>query len=95
MTPLLPGHTIGVLGGGQLGRMLTLEARRMGYRIVSWTDSTHAGPADVADEVITDSFPLGPLCGGQKILFQLKFEEISPKIPRMQILRKTVPLLQT
>lgn len=56
MTPLLPGHTIGVLGGGQLGRMLTLEARRMGYRIVSWTDSTHAGPADVADEVITGSF---------------------------------------
>jgi 5-(carboxyamino)imidazole ribonucleotide synthase len=56
MTPLLPGHTIGVLGGGQLGRMLTLEARRMGYHIVSWKDSTHAGPADVADEVITDSF---------------------------------------
>ena len=56
MTPLLPGHTIGVLGGGQLGRMLALEARRMGYRIVSWTDSDHAGPAAVADEVITDSF---------------------------------------
>ena len=56
MTPLLPGHTIGVLGGGQLGRMLALEARRMGYRIVSWTDSHHAGPAAVADEAITSPF---------------------------------------
>ena len=30
---LLPGATIGVLGGGQLGRMLAMEARRMGYRV--------------------------------------------------------------
>ncbi|MDD3651146.1 5-(carboxyamino)imidazole ribonucleotide synthase [Immundisolibacter sp.] len=29
----LPGSTIGVLGGGQLGRMLAMEARRMGYRV--------------------------------------------------------------
>ena len=31
--PLLPGATIGVLGSGQLGRMLALAARRMGYGI--------------------------------------------------------------
>src|SRR4028119_278456 len=31
--PLLPGAAVGVLGGGQLGRMLTLAARRMGYRV--------------------------------------------------------------
>ncbi len=31
---ILPGGTIGLLGGGQLGRMLTLRAREMGYRIV-------------------------------------------------------------
>ena len=30
--PLLPGSTIGVLGSGQLGRMLVLAARRMGYK---------------------------------------------------------------
>ena len=28
-----PGGTIGVLGGGQLGRMLAFAARRMGYRV--------------------------------------------------------------
>ncbi|QIN81274.1 5-(carboxyamino)imidazole ribonucleotide synthase [Rubrobacter tropicus] len=31
--PLLPGATIGVLGSGQLGRMLALAARRMGYKV--------------------------------------------------------------
>ena len=31
--PLLPGSTIGMLGSGQLGRMFTLAARRMGYRV--------------------------------------------------------------
>lgn len=31
--PILPGSTIGILGGGQLGRMLAQVARRMGYRV--------------------------------------------------------------
>ncbi|HEY8283959.1 MAG TPA: 5-(carboxyamino)imidazole ribonucleotide synthase [Chloroflexota bacterium] len=34
MTILAPGGTIGMLGGGQLGRMTTLAARVMGYRVV-------------------------------------------------------------
>ncbi len=32
MDPLPPGATIGILGGGQLGRMSTLAAARLGYR---------------------------------------------------------------
>lgn len=31
---ILPGATIGVLGGGQLGRMFTVQARTMGYRVI-------------------------------------------------------------
>ncbi|MEI9998572.1 MAG: hypothetical protein WDO13_05090 [Verrucomicrobiota bacterium] len=30
---ILPGSTIGCLGGGQLGRMFALAARKMGYRV--------------------------------------------------------------
>ena len=30
--PLRPGSTIGILGGGQLGRMLSVAASRLGYR---------------------------------------------------------------
>lgn len=32
--PILPGRTVGILGGGQLGRMLALAARRMAYSVV-------------------------------------------------------------
>ena len=34
MTPLAPGSTIGIVGGGQLGRMLAMAAARLGYRTV-------------------------------------------------------------
>jgi 5-(carboxyamino)imidazole ribonucleotide synthase len=33
-TPILPGATIGIFGGGQLGRMTAMAARAMGYRIM-------------------------------------------------------------
>ena len=32
MTPIPPGQTIGILGGGQLGRMLAMAAAQLGYR---------------------------------------------------------------
>lgn len=51
-----PGSTIGVLGGGQLGRMFTIAARRMGYRVVSWIGAPDSGPAGLADSVIEDPF---------------------------------------
>jgi len=47
---------IGVLGGGQLGRMLALEARRMGYRVIKWTGGENSGAARMADNVLTDPF---------------------------------------
>lgn len=54
---ILPGGTLGILGGGQLGRMLCLEARRMGYRTVVWSGSEVAEPTTgVADEVILKPF---------------------------------------
>lgn len=47
---------IGVLGGGQLGRMLALAARPMGYKILTWTGGDRSGAADVADEVMHQPF---------------------------------------
>lgn len=46
---ILPGATIGVVGGGQLGRMLALEARRMGYRVAVLDPSEDSPAAQVAD----------------------------------------------
>jgi 5-(carboxyamino)imidazole ribonucleotide synthase len=50
--PLMPGATIGVLGGGQLGRMMALAARRMGYRIVVLDPDPRCPTGQVADEVV-------------------------------------------
>jgi len=48
-TPLLPGATIGVFGSGQLGRMLALVARRMGYRIHTFSPDKASPTGQVAD----------------------------------------------
>lgn len=49
---ILPGAVIGVVGGGQLGRMLALEARRMGYRTLVLDPGADAPAAQVGDELI-------------------------------------------
>jgi 5-(carboxyamino)imidazole ribonucleotide synthase len=52
MTRILPGQTLGIVGGGQLGRMFALAARRLGYRIHVF-DPLDDGPAgQVADAVV-------------------------------------------
>ena len=43
-TPIFPGATLGILGGGQLGRMFTLAARTMGYKVMV-LDPDAASPA--------------------------------------------------
>ena len=50
--PLGPGATIGVLGGGQLGRMMAVTARQMGYRIVVLDPSARCPTAQVSDGVV-------------------------------------------
>ena len=51
--PLFPGGTIGILGGGQLGRMSALAARRLGYKVRTFDPSASACAAGVADEHVT------------------------------------------
>src|ERR1700691_3164329 len=45
-----PGGTIGILGGGQLGRMTAMAAARLGYRVHVFTPEGAGGPcAQVCD----------------------------------------------
>ncbi|MDG5785929.1 5-(carboxyamino)imidazole ribonucleotide synthase [Evansella sp. AB-P1] len=44
-----PGRTIGILGGGQLGRMMALSAREMGYRIAVLEPTPDSPCGQVAD----------------------------------------------
>jgi len=47
--PILPGSTIGVLGGGQLGRMFAMAARRLGYRVHTLAPDQDTPTGQVAD----------------------------------------------
>ena len=49
MRPILPGATIGVLGSGQLGRMFALAARRMGYRVHTFSPDQDTPTGQIAD----------------------------------------------
>lgn len=49
MGPILPGATIGVLGSGQLGRMFAIAARRMGYRVHTYSPEEDTPTGQVSD----------------------------------------------
>ncbi|MBX3009995.1 MAG: 5-(carboxyamino)imidazole ribonucleotide synthase [Caldilineaceae bacterium] len=51
-SPLLPGATIGVFGSGQLGRMLALVARRMGYHVHTFSPEKDSPTGQVANREI-------------------------------------------
>ncbi|WP_184199729.1 5-(carboxyamino)imidazole ribonucleotide synthase [Chitinimonas taiwanensis] len=46
---ILPPAMLGILGGGQLGRMFTVAAKTMGYRVTVLDPDAHAPAADFAD----------------------------------------------
>ena len=54
--PIAPPSTIGILGGGQLGRMLALAGRELGYRIAILDPDEHAPAASVADSVTVAAY---------------------------------------
>ena len=54
--PILPGATIGVLGSGQLGRMFAIAARRMGYRVHTFSPDQDTPTGQVADVEVTASY---------------------------------------
>jgi 5-(carboxyamino)imidazole ribonucleotide synthase len=54
--PVVPPATIGVLGGGQLGRYALMAARTMGYRTVVLEPDAHAPAGAVADEHLVAAY---------------------------------------
>ncbi len=51
-----PGSVIGILGGGQLGRMISIAAARLGYRCHIFSDVTDSPAARVSDAVTVASY---------------------------------------
>jgi 5-(carboxyamino)imidazole ribonucleotide synthase len=72
-------RTIGILGGGQLGRMLTLEAKRMGYRVVTLEPFPDSPTGQIADEQLVAAYDdlraIGEL-GARSDIVTYEFENI-------------------
>ena len=55
-TPLQPGSTIGLIGGGQLGMFFTQSAQKLGYRVVCFCQRDDEPVAKFADELVLAPF---------------------------------------
>tara|TARA_Y100001934_G_C12386333_1_gene796175 strand:+ start:12015 stop:13181 length:1167 start_codon:yes stop_codon:yes gene_type:complete len=53
---LKPGSTIGIIGGGQLGRMLAIAARQMGYKTVVLDPDVNCPAGQVVDKQIVEPY---------------------------------------
>jgi len=76
---VMPGAMLGLLGGGQLGRMFTMAAHRLGYQVTVLDPSTESPAGRIADVFIcaeyTDDHALQQL-GDQCIAVTTEFENI-------------------
>lgn len=53
---ILPNSTIGVFGSGQLGRMFAIEARKLGYRVATFSPESDTPTGQISDIEITASY---------------------------------------
>lgn len=75
MTTFPPGSTIGVLGSGQLGRMLAIEARRLGYRVHVFSPERDTPAGAIADrEVVAEYEDLDAVAAFAKSVDVITFE---------------------
>lgn len=54
--PILPPATIGIVGGGQLGQMMALAAKQMGYKVGVLDLGVHCSAGQVADFQLTAEY---------------------------------------
>ncbi|WP_135557397.1 5-(carboxyamino)imidazole ribonucleotide synthase [Paenibacillus cymbidii] len=91
---ILPGGTIGVLGGGQLGRMLALAGRHMGYRFVVLDPTPDSPCGQVADEQIVaayDDAEAARRLAAKADVITYEFENVDAGVAAMLMAESYVP----
>ncbi len=90
---ILPGGTIGILGGGQLGRMLAISAAQLGYRVLAYAPEDDAVVAQVCNRYISadwhDAAALKAFADACDVV-TLEFENV-PAAPIAAIADKLAP----
>lgn len=93
MSVILPGATIGFLGGGQLGRMAAMAARTMGYDVHVLDPEHHCPARPMASQVITA--PWGDVDAAAKLaegadVVTIEIEQIP--LPALEAAERRAPL---
>jgi 5-(carboxyamino)imidazole ribonucleotide synthase len=90
---ILPGSTIGILGGGQLGRMMAMAARSLGYRIQVLDPDPSCPARFVVDACFeagwNDARAAGDLARGSDVV-TLEIEQIS--VPALEAAERHAPV---
>jgi 5-(carboxyamino)imidazole ribonucleotide synthase len=100
---ILPGATLGMLGGGQLGRMFTIAARTMGYRVIVLDPDPDSPAGRMADQHLNAAYnddwaleQLGKSCAAITTEFEnipadtlRKLAQYCPVRPSGEVLEKT------
>ncbi|KAB0678754.1 5-(carboxyamino)imidazole ribonucleotide synthase [Aureimonas leprariae] len=93
MSALSLGATIGIIGGGQLGRMLALSAARLGFRVAVLDPNPDCAAAQVANQVIAapydDPGALGRLADASAVV-TYEFENVA--VEPLRALAARVPV---
>jgi 5-(carboxyamino)imidazole ribonucleotide synthase len=93
MAPIKPGSTIGVLGSGQLGRMFAIAARRMGYRVHTFSPEDDTPTGQVADvEVAAEYTDLDALRAFARNVSVVTFEFENVPIEAVDAVEKYAPV---
>ena len=91
--PILPGATLGMLGSGQLGRMFTIAARRLGYRVHVLSPDTETPTGQVADvEVRADYLDLERVAEFARNVSVVSFEFENVPAATTEICEKYCPV---
>jgi 5-(carboxyamino)imidazole ribonucleotide synthase len=90
---LLPGSTIGVLGGGQLGRMLAIAGRNMGYRFVTLDPTPDAPCGQVAEQIVAayDDAEAARRLAEKSDVITYEFENVDAGVAQMLMSESYVP----
>jgi 5-(carboxyamino)imidazole ribonucleotide synthase len=88
-----PGSTIGVLGSGQLGRMFTIAARQMGYRVHTFSPDEDTPTGQVADvEVVASYLDLDALRAFASRVDVITFEFENVPVEAVNAVEEIVPV---
>lgn len=88
-----PGSTIGILGGGQLGRMMVLQGTSLGYQFITLDPATNAPCGQVSQQIVGryDDPQAAEMLASQADVITYEFENVDADVAALLEQKSYVP----